>query len=165
MTINCSRMIKKLSILTIIKTSLLFVCMVFFFISCGEGSGIEPISEKVTPSMTIGAEKITAISAQLKGKANLGTSVSSDLAMGIMWSKESGVLPSNSKKVEATNMDNKNNYTVPLISLEPETTYYYRSYVSQNGKVTGQVSGPTVVKATANDGSGVSASCVVWCLH
>lgn len=88
----------------------------------------------VAPSMTIGAEKITAISAQLNGKANLGSSVSSDLVMGIMWSKESGVLPSNSKKVEAKNMDKENNYSVDVISLEPETTYYYRSFVTQNGK-------------------------------
>lgn len=92
------------------------------------------VKASTTPSVTNEADKITAISAQLHGKANLGTSVSSDLAMGIMWSKESGVLPSNSKRVEATNMDKENNYSVSLISLEPETTYYYRSYVSQNGK-------------------------------
>lgn len=86
------------------------------------------------PSVTVGADNISAVSVVLKGKANLTSSVSSDLTMGIMWSKNAGVLPSNSTKTEATNMDGDYNYSVGIPGLEPETTYYYRSYVTQNGQ-------------------------------
>ena len=88
------------------------------------------------PSVTVGADNISAVSVVLKGKANLKSSVSSDLSMGIMWSKNAGVLPSNSTKTEATNIDGDYNYSVGVTGLEPETTYYYRSYVTQNGQDT-----------------------------
>ena len=94
------------------------------------------VTASASPSVTIGADHISAVSAVLSGKANLGSTVSSDLTMGIMWSTNSGVLPSNSIKVEATNMDAGYNYSVGITLLDPETTYYYRSYVTQNGQDT-----------------------------
>ena len=94
------------------------------------------IESHLAPSVTVGADNISAISAVLKGKANLGSTVASDLKMGIMWSKNAGVLPSNSTKTEATNMDGSYNYSVGVTGLEPETTYYYRSFVSQYGQDT-----------------------------
>ena len=94
------------------------------------------VTGKNAPSETVGADHISAVSVVLSGKANLGNSVSSDITMGIIWSTNAGVLPSNSTKVEATNMDANYNYSVVLTSLVPEATYYFRSYVSQNGQDT-----------------------------
>lgn len=85
-------------------------------------------------STTIGMEQLSAVGAVLKGKASVGSTVASDLKMGMMWSVSSGVLPSNSTKVEATNMDRDYNYSVGITGLDPETTYYYRSYITQNGQ-------------------------------
>ena len=98
------------------------------------------IKPNLAPSVTIGADYISAVSAVLSGEANLETSGSSDLTMGIMLSTYSGVLPSNSTKIEAIQIDAKDgfeasySYYVDATGLEPETIYYYRSYVTQNGQ-------------------------------
>lgn len=92
------------------------------------------IAAQVMPSVTIGASNISAVSAVLSGKANLGNSSSADLKMGIMYSKSSGVLPSTSTLVEATDIEAEYYYSVSITGLDPETTYYYRSYLNANGK-------------------------------
>ena len=86
------------------------------------------------PSTTIGAEHISALSAVLMGKANIGKTSASDLKVGFQYSKSSGILPSNSVTVEATDADANYNYTTTISLLEPATTYYYRSYVRQNSQ-------------------------------
>ena len=91
------------------------------------------IAAQVMPSVTIGASNISAVSAVLSGKANLGNSSSADLKMGIMYSKSSGVLPSTSTLVEATDIEAEYYYSIHIFGLEPGTTYYYRSYVYQGG--------------------------------
>ena len=91
------------------------------------------VKENLSPSVTIGITNLSCVSVVLMGKANLPSTVASDLTMGMMWSKSSGVLPSNSTKIEAKNMDKDYNYSVSLSGLDPETMYYYRSYVTQNG--------------------------------
>ena len=98
------------------------------------------VKANLAPSVTIGSDHISAVSAVLSGEANLETSGSSDLTMGIMVSMNSGVLPSNSTKIEAIQIEAKDgfeasySYDVDATGLEPETTYYYRSYVTQNGQ-------------------------------
>lgn len=92
------------------------------------------VVNNLAPSVTMYANHISAISAEVAGKANLESSIGSNIKMGIIWSKNSEVLPSNSTKTEATNMDGDFNYSVGLTGLEPETIYYYRSYVTQNGQ-------------------------------
>lgn len=99
-------------------------------------SCVVTVEPNLAASVTVDTDRISAISAVLKGKANLGSTVASDLKMGIMWSKNAGVLPSNSTKTEATNMDLNYNYSVDVAGLDPLTTYYYRSYVTQNGQDT-----------------------------
>lgn len=91
------------------------------------------VERKVAPSVTIGAERISAISAVLKGKANLSSTASSSLRVGFQYSKSSGILPSNSTTIVAEDADADYNYSAILTDLEPETTYYFRSFVSQNG--------------------------------
>ena len=98
------------------------------------------VKSNLAPSVTVGAEHISAVSAILSGEANLETTSSADLSMGIMWSTNSGVLPSNSTKTEAKeinayeNSSNSYYYSVSISELTPSTTYYYRSYVTQNGQ-------------------------------
>lgn len=94
------------------------------------------VEANMAPSVTIGTESVSVFSAILKGKANLGVSVSSDLKIGFLYSKFQGVLPSLSTVVEADAADADYFYTAKITELEPETTYYYRSFVRQNGQDT-----------------------------
>ena len=94
------------------------------------------IEANLAPSVTIGAESISAISVVLKGKANLGTSAASDLKVGFQYSTSAGILPSNSTTVDADDADANYNYTKALTGLNPGTTYYFRSFVRQNGQDT-----------------------------
>ena len=102
----------------------------------------QPQNNNLAPSVTVGVEKVSAVSAILCGEANLESSMSSDMTMGIMLSTNSGVLPSNSTKIEATDISAKQgssksyNYKVNALSLSPATTYFYRSYITQNGQDT-----------------------------
>ena len=84
-------------------------------------------------SVTIGADNISAISVVLKGKANLTNSVSSDLRIGFQYSKSAGILPSNSIMIDAEDADANYIYTTSITGLEPGMTYYFRSFVRQNG--------------------------------
>ena len=88
------------------------------------------------PSVTVDADHISAISVVLHGKANLGSSVASDLKIGFQYSKSAGILPSNSTTVDAEDADANYNYTTTITGLEPDTKYYFRSFARQNGQDT-----------------------------
>jgi uncharacterized protein YjdB len=87
-------------------------------------------------SVTVGVDNVSAVSVVLKGKANLGNTSSSDLKVGFQYSKSAGILPSNSITVEVKDADANYNYTTTITGLEPETIYYFRSFVRQNGQDT-----------------------------
>ena len=89
-----------------------------------------------TSSVTVGTESLSAISVVLKGKANLGSTVASDLKVGFQYSKSAGILPTNSTTVDAEDADANYNFTTGITELEPATTYYFRSFVRQNGQDT-----------------------------
>lgn len=86
------------------------------------------------PSVTIDSKQVSAISVVLMGKANIGSTAASDLRVGFQYSTSAGILPSNSITVEAEEADANYNYTTGISGLEPGTTYYYRSFVLQNGQ-------------------------------
>ena len=92
------------------------------------------VKANVAPSVTRGADRVSAVSAVLLGKANLESSASSDLMVGFQYSLSSGSLPSNSITVEAVDADSEYNYSTGISELEPNTTYYYRSLLRQNGQ-------------------------------
>ena len=91
------------------------------------------VESNLAPAVTVGAEHISAVSVTLKGKANLGSTMSSDLKVGFQYSKSEGILPANSTTVDATEADSDYNYWTVVTGLEPGTTYYFRSFVRQNG--------------------------------
>lgn len=100
------------------------------------------IKANLAPSVTIGVDRISAVSAVLSGEANLESSMAADMTMGIMYSLNSAVLPSNSTKINATDISLKQGfessycYSVNALGLAPNSTYYYRSYVNQSGQDT-----------------------------
>ncbi len=87
-------------------------------------------------SVTVGASHVSLNSAVLACKANLGSTVAADLQLGLQYSTSAGILPSNSTSVEATDADENYNYTLTITGLEPDTKYYFRSYVRQNNQYT-----------------------------
>lgn len=87
-----------------------------------------------TGAITIDATHITCRSAELSGKVNF-SQASTDMVFGILYSTSSGVLYGKSENLEAAVFDADYNFSLPTKVLEPETTYYYRSYLSQNGEI------------------------------
>lgn len=94
------------------------------------------VEANLATSVTVEAKNVSAISAVLAGKANLSSTVASDLKVGFQYSKSASILPSNSTTIEATDADANYNYTTPITGLEPATKCYFRSFVRQNGQDT-----------------------------
>ena len=121
------------------------------------------VEANLAPSVTVEAKNVSAISAVLEGKANLGSTVASDLKVGFQYSKSAGILPSNSTTIEAQDADASYNYTTPVTGLEPATRYYFRSFVRQNGQDTYGETKEFTTKDVASmletkDASGVEAT-------
>lgn len=93
------------------------------------------VQQNHAPSVTVGAEHVSAVSVELQGKAqvdNKGTS----LVLGFQYYKvNSSDSPSVTTLISA-NADEDNNYTVVITGLEPSTTYCYWSFVRQNSQDT-----------------------------
>lgn len=92
------------------------------------------------PSYSIGAATGTAThiscrSAEIAGKAILSGISSDDLNFGVLYSTSSNVIIGSSTQIEARSSDSECNYSVNTDVLEPETKYYYRSYVSMSGEI------------------------------
>ena len=121
------------------------------------------VEANLAPSVTVEAKNVSANSAVLAGKANLGSTVASDLKVGFQYSKSAGILPSNSTTIEATDADASYNYTAAITGLDPETKYYFRSFVRQNGQDTYGETKEFTTKDVASlletrDASGVEAA-------
>ena len=121
------------------------------------------VKSNLAPSETIGVEHISAVSAILSGKANLESTTASDLKVGFQYSTSAGILPSNSITLEASDADVNYNYTSSITGLEPDTKYYFRSFVRQNGQDTYGETKEFTTKDVASlletrDASGVEAT-------
>jgi uncharacterized protein YjdB len=126
------------------------------------------VEANLAPSVTVEANHISAISAVLAGKANLGSTLAADFQLGFQYSKSAGILPANSTTVEASDADADYNFITAITGLEPDTKYYFRSFVRQNSQYTygetksfttkdavslletGEASGIEATKATLN---------------
>ena len=78
------------------------------------------------------ATEVTEVSATISGTVSLASGTASDLEYGFQYSAtetfSSGVT---SKKI--TDIDSENKFSMPIASLVPQKTYYYRSYIKMNG--------------------------------
>lgn len=91
------------------------------------------VKAKFVPSVTVGSEKISALSAVLKGKANLEEATApADLKLGFQYSVSADL--QNAKTVESSDADAAYNYSAGITGLEPAAKYYFRSFVHKNGQ-------------------------------
>ena len=98
--------------------------------SCGDPI---TINKKI---VTGEASHISCRNAVISGKASIKETASTDLTFGVLYSTNSGVLIGTATQIQATSFDSDYNFSVFTEVLEPETTYYYRSFISQNGEIT-----------------------------
>ena len=81
------------------------------------------------------ATHISCRNARLSGKSSTPPTTSTNISFGVLYSTSSDVLLGAATQLEATESDAENCFTVDTGALEPETTYYYRSYIIQNDEV------------------------------
>ncbi len=83
--------------------------------------------------ITLEATDIKPTSATVSGQAILPDRLSTDFSVGIMYSTSSGVLSINSTVITVKDINADYSFSVKLSSLSPELTYYYRSFITENG--------------------------------
>ena len=81
------------------------------------------------------ATHISCRNAKLSGKVTLSQNIATNLSFGVLYSTSSGVLLGSATQLEAKDYDASFNFSIDTGVLEPETTYYYRSYVILNDDV------------------------------
>jgi len=91
---------------------------------------VDPVIPDPEQSETLAAEKISAFSAVLNGKATPKTT--SATVIGFQYSIYAGFLTSNSVIVEKTSSETE--YSAGITGLKPDTKYYYRSLLRQDGE-------------------------------
>ena len=90
------------------------------------------VTKRKNLSSTLGASQVSAISAILSGKVENNSSDSGEYTYGIQISKND--VPSEEiAKLEATSILINGQYFVYAFGLEPGVTYYFRSYLSEQG--------------------------------
>ena len=95
----------------------------------------EPAEIRVASISTGEATHISCRNAKLSGKVTRSQTTATNLSFGVLYSTSSGVLLGSATQLEAKEFDADYNFTIDSGVLEPETTYYYRSYIIQNDKV------------------------------
>lgn len=113
------------------------VILMVFALSCAKEAKEEPSQPKdaVMGAVTGTAIHVSCRNAEISGKAILPGKTSTDLSFGVLYSTSSGVLVGSAIQIEATAFDSDYNYTVNTEVLDPETTYYYRSYIIQDKEI------------------------------
>lgn len=103
----------------------------------GGYTAICAVTVDIAISSTTGdASHISCRNAEIAGKANLPASAPAGLKFGILYTTESEVTYGAATAVEATMYDDTKRYTIVTGVLEPETKYYYRSYIAEGATVT-----------------------------
>ena len=104
--------------------------------SCGGDSDSEEIDDYATDTsiaVTGNASAITPVSAEIVCKANITQGGAASFELGILYSTESDqVTEFNGNKARTKDLVG-NAYKVTLSYLQPNTTYYYRSFVTTGG--------------------------------
>ena len=92
------------------------------------------VKEKVI-SVTGEATHISCRNARLSGKVTLSQNTATNLSFGVLYSTSSGIIIGSATQLEAKDYDASFNFSIDTGVFEPETTYYYRSYVILNDEV------------------------------
>ena len=112
-----------------------------FITARSEDSGVSAkceitVKEKAIKVVVTGeATHISCRNARLSGKANIPQTTATNLSIGVLYSTSSGVLLDSATQLVAKDYDASFNFSIDSGVLEPETTYYYRSYIIQNDEV------------------------------
>ena len=120
------------------------------------------VKSNLAPSVTVGADHISAVSAVLSGKINEGN-LGATFLFGFQYYKLSGTEAPSVTTLIATNADEEKNYTATITGLEPSTTYSYWSFIRQIGHDTYGETKEFTTKDVASlletrDASGVEAT-------
>ena len=91
------------------------------------------VEKKLAPSVSVGASHITCVSACLIGRTNI-EQLSSSAEVGIAYSTSATTLVASPVFCKAESFSSSEDYEIYVINLEPNTKYFYRSYVSYNGE-------------------------------
>ncbi|MCI6806420.1 MAG: hypothetical protein MR912_12670 [Prevotella sp.] len=81
------------------------------------------------------ATNISCRNATLFCIVNIPQTTATNLSFGVLYSTSSGVLLGSATQLEAKDYDASFYFSIDTGVLEPETTYYYRSYIIQNDEV------------------------------
>ena len=92
------------------------------------------VAEKMG-AVTGEATNISCRNAKISGKVTLSQTTATNLSFGVLYSTSSGILLGSATQLEAKDYDASFNFSIDSGVLEPETTYYYRSYVILNDEV------------------------------
>ena len=91
-------------------------------------SCIVTVPEKMV-AVTGDATHVSCRNARLSGIVILHQTTSPYFSFGVLYSTSSAILFDSATQLEATKSDDEYYFTVDSGVLEPETTYYYRSYI------------------------------------
>ena len=110
-----------------------------FITARSEDSGVSAKCEITVKEKTVvvtgEATHISCRNARLSGKANIPQTTATNLSIGVLYSTSSGVLLGSATQLVAKDYDASFNFSIDSGVLEPETTYYYRTYIIQNDEV------------------------------
>ena len=81
------------------------------------------------------ATNISCRNATLVGFVNIPQTTATNLSFGVLYSTSSCVLLGSATQLEAKDYDASSIFSIDSGVLEPETTYYYRSYIIRNNEV------------------------------
>jgi hypothetical protein len=93
-----------------------------------EGHGGKPLEQIVTGDVS----DITEFSAVIKSSAN-PTPEMGEVLLGVLISESEEITMDNSKNAMSRELDTKNQFSVNVNSLKPQTQYYYKSYIRYGG--------------------------------
>lgn len=122
--------------LILCKWAILSIITAGITTSCGDDHVAEEIDDYATDNsiaVTGSSSSITPVSAEIVCKANITQGGSASFELGVMYSADSERLTNFSGNKKNTKDLVGNAYKVTLSSLMPNTTYYYRSYVTSGG--------------------------------
>ncbi|MDD6976237.1 MAG: Ig-like domain-containing protein [Bacteroidales bacterium] len=115
-----------------------------FITARSEDSGVNAKCEITVKEKTVvvtgEATHISCRNAMLSGKVTLSQNTATNLSFGVLYSTSSDVLLGSATQLEAKDYDASFNFSIDSGVLEPETTYYYRSYIIEDDEVSyGQI--------------------------